>query len=121
MADPFVLQPVAVQIASGQSLSPQVDIGPKTLVGLIVPSNWTTASLSFQASADGGATWGELQDQTATAITVGSITGGTQVFVGFDPTKLRGAWSLKVRSGTAASPVTQTNTVTLTLLTRDIF
>lgn len=121
MADPLVLNSIAVQIASGQALSAEVDIGGWTLVGIVVPSNWTTAGLSFQASADGGITWGELQDQTATAIGVSSIAGGTQVFIAIDPTKLRGVRSLKVRSGTAAVPVNQTNTVTLQLLTRFVF
>ena len=121
MADPFVLQTATATITSGTALSAQVDIGPKSLVGIVVPSTWTTAGISFQASVDGGQTWGELEDQTATAIGVSSITGGTQVFVAFDPTKLRGVWSLKVRSGTAAVPVNQTGTVALTLVLRDVF
>ncbi|SRR5260370_5519345 len=112
---------VTAQIAATQSLSPQVNLGAKTLVGLYLPANWTTAGLSFQASADGGATFGELLDQTATAIAVASVAGGAVTFIAFDPAKLRGVNCIKVRSGTSAAPVVQTNTVTLTLVLRSVF
>ena len=110
----------AVQIASGASLSNQLDIGGQTPVGLFVPATWTTAGISFQASPDGGATWGELVDETAAPVAVGSITTGTAVFVALDPTALRGVRSLKVRSGTAELPVDQTDAVKLTLLCRTV-
>lgn len=109
---------VSAAIASGQSLSPEVDIGGWTLVGIVVPAAWTTAGISFQASADGGATFGELQTIAAVAFAISSITGGTQVYIAIDPTTLRGVRSLKVRSGTAAAPVSQGSSVTLSLVTR---
>jgi hypothetical protein len=125
VADPFVEDSIAVPIAQGASLSAQVDIGGKTLVGIFVPALWAAAGLSFQASPDGGATWGELQDTSATALSVSTITisGGVPVFIAVDPTKWRGIRSLKVRSGTAAAPVNQTNSggVSLQLLIREIF
>lgn len=121
MADPFVRDTVSAVIPAGASLSAQVNLGGKTLVGIVLPANWTTASLSFQASGDGGATFGELDDATAAAIAVSSITGGAVVSVAVDPTKWRGINCIKVRSGTAGAPVNQTNTVTLSLLTRFVF
>lgn len=123
LMDPFVLNPVPVQIAQGSALSAEVDIGGGTLVGISIPAAWVTASLSFQASQDGGATWGELLDQTATAVSVASIAGGAETQIAFDPTKLRGVRSVKVRSGTSGTPVNQTAAggVTLTLLARFIF
>lgn len=108
---------VTVQIAAGQSLSGEVDIGSKSLVGIVFPSNWTTASLSFQASIDSSA-FGELLDQTATAISVSSVTGGALTVIAIDPAKLRGITALKVRSGTSGVAVNQVNLVTLTLITR---
>ena len=109
----------AVAIASGQSLSAQVDIGNKSLVGIVVPANWTTAAITLQASVDGGTTWAELVDQTATAIGCSSLTGGTLLYhVALDVKNMRGPVSLKVRSGTQAAPVNQTNAVTLQLVTR---
>jgi len=98
-----------------------VDLGGWTIVGIVIPAAWTTAGLSFQASADGGATWGELLDETATAKSVGSVTGGAEVFIAVDPTKWRGVRSVKVRSGTSSAPVAQVSAVTLQLLTRFVF
>lgn len=121
MSDPF-LNSIAVAIGAGTALSAQVDIGNQTLVGIVVPSNWTTAAISLQASYDGGATWSELVDQTAAAIGSSSLTGGTlSYFVAVDPTKLRGVRSVKVRSGTQATPVNQVAAVTLQLITRSVF
>lgn len=121
MADPFVVDTVITQIAAASALSPQANIGQKTLVGIFIPANWTTASLSFQASPDGGVTFAELDDATATAIAIASVTGGAALYVTLDPTKWRGIQCIKVRSGTAAAPVNQTNTVNLSLLTRFVF
>ena len=121
MADPFVIEQAQVTIPNGQSLSPEVDIGPKTLVAIITPSQWVAAAITLQASPDGGATWYELVDQTGAAIGSSSVTGSA--FIAIDPTKLKGVVALKVRSGTLAVPVNQTNAqgVLLTLLRRAVF
>jgi hypothetical protein len=107
MADPFLIELATAVIANGQSLSPQVNIGPKPLVGIVTPTNWAAAGITFQASADGGTTWGELEDATASAISIGSITG--QAFITLDPAKFKGISALKLRSGTAGTPVAQNN------------
>lgn len=115
---------VTVTIAQNQSLSPEIDIGNKSLVGIVIPTTWTTAGLSFQVSPDGGTTWGEVTTVAGAPYAIGSVTGGTLAFyVAVDPTTLRGAMALKVRSGTQASPVNQTHAggVTLTLITRLAF
>lgn len=122
MADPFVQQQYAVEIAAEAAISAEVDIGGYPLVGIFVPVNWTTAAITFQGSPDGGTTWGEVTDITGTPIEISSLTGGALAyFVALDPTKLRGLRSLKVRSGTQAAPVNQANAVILTLLTRPVF
>jgi hypothetical protein len=111
-----------VAIASGQSLSNEVDIGTKSLVGILVPANWTTGGLSLQVSPDGGVTWGELTTVAGTPYAISSVTGGTLAYyVALDPTTLRGAVALKVRSGSQAAPVVQANTVALQLVTRLAF
>ncbi len=123
MADPFVQTVLPAAIAAAQSLSPEVDLGGYgSLVGIQVPANWTTAGITFQCSIDGGVTWGEVTDITGTAITVTSLTGGTLVYnVALDPAKFRGVRAIKVRSGTQAAPVNQTNQVTLQLVLRQVF
>lgn len=109
----------AASIASGQSLSAEIDIGALgTLVGLLIPTNWTTAGISLQCSPDGGTTWGEVTTVAGTAYAIGSLTGGTLAYyVAIDPTTLRGVQAIKIRSGTQASPVNQTNTVALQVIT----
>jgi hypothetical protein len=97
-------------IVSGQSLSCQVNIGSWVLCGMVVPSTWTTGSISLQASPDGGTTWAELYNSSGIGIGASSVNGG---YVALDATALRGVRSLKVRSGSAASPVNQSNSVTL--------
>lgn len=123
MADPFVQTLVPAIIAAAGNLSPEVDIGNYgSVVGIQVPANWTTAGISFQCSVDGGTTWGEVTDITGTAIAVTSLTGGTLVyFVALDPARLKGMRAIKVRSGTQAAPVAQTNQVTLQLVVRQVF
>lgn len=110
---------VQAQIASGQALSGQVDIGERSLVGLVLPTNWSAATggISFQASPDGGATWYEVLAVTGSAYSIGFTAAGS-AYIAIDPTALRGIVSIKVRSGTSAAPVNQTNTVTLQLITR---
>jgi hypothetical protein len=95
-----------------------VNLGGKTLTALGSPPTGRRPRWSFQASADGGQTWGELLDQTATAVTVPSIPGGAYAEIAVDPAKWRAVRAVKVHSGTAASPVNQLNAVTVNLLTR---
>jgi hypothetical protein len=110
---------VEVVIAAGQALSPEVDIGTKSLVAISLPPNWTAAGLSFQASFD-GETWGELVDTTNTAITVAAvaIAGGNPAQIAVNPAQWQGIAALKIRSGTSGAPVNQVNAVTITLITR---
>lgn len=121
MADPFVQQQFPAAIAAEASLSGQVDIGGYPLVGILVPASWTTAPITLQGSPDGGTTWGELTDISGVPIEISSLTAGTAYFVALDPARLRGLRSIRVRSGTLASPVAQTSAITLTLLTRPVF
>jgi hypothetical protein len=111
-----------VTIAAGQSLSPQIDIGTKALVGLVIPSNWSAAAggISFQASIDGGSTWNELSTAAVAPYFINYTAAGAACFA-IDPTTLRGFASFKIRSGTAGAPVNQTNSVTLSLITRLVF
>jgi len=107
------------QIAAGQSLSPEIDIGTKSLVGLVLPAAWIAAAggISFQVSVDGGSTWNELLTVAGAAYAV-AFTAAGPAYIAVDPSTLRGVQAIKVRSGTAGAPVNQTSTVALTLITR---
>ena len=90
-----------------------------SVVGLLIPSNWTTAGISLQASPDGGTAWREVFNSAGAPCAIGSVTGGTlSYYVAVDPTILRGAQALKVRSGSQVTPVVQANLVTPRQVTR---
>ena len=113
-AEQIGLATFTATIASGQSLSAEVDLGANILLGIAMPAAWTAADLTFQVSPDGGVTWLELQT-TSAAVDFKAAAGQ---FIGVDPTALRGFNALKVRSGTSASPVNQSATAVLTLVGR---
>jgi hypothetical protein len=106
---------ITTTIASGQTTSPEVDIGNKVLVGIQVPSNWSAATISFLASIDGGATFGPVVNFAGGTTTpyVSASLGAGQAYLALDPTILRGISSFKIVAGTA-----QANLVTLSLVTR---
>jgi hypothetical protein len=113
---------IDVTIANGQSLSPAVALGGKSLVGIVMPAAWTAAALTFQATADDPGTdngaMQELQDGTGNPVTL-TVNAGT--FVQVDPTKWRGTRHITVRSGTVGAPVAQGASRTLGLAIRSIF
>jgi hypothetical protein len=114
MAAQIGLSTLTATIQAGQSLSPQIDIGPGILVGLLVPANWTNAtSITFQGSPDGGVTWGNLFNYDYAEWIIGTNPG---VFNTLDPTQWRAVRSLMLRSGTSGQPVAQTNTVNVSLI-----
>ena len=107
----------AVTIASGNSLSAAISIGAKTLVGLQMPAGWDAAGVTFQASYDGGTTFGDVHN-AAGEFAVASVAAGQ--FVGIDPAIWRGVTTIKVRSGTSAAPVNQTADRVVTLAARPV-
>jgi hypothetical protein len=105
-------------IAPGGSLSGPVAIGFDTLVGVSMPASWTTASITFQVSPDGGTTWQELYDGNGTAV---SITAAAGQFIQMTSYLWRGMNMFQIRSGTAAVPVVQTAGAVVTLIARPEF
>lgn len=116
MSAPINLFPIQGSIAAGQSLSAEIDFGAGTLVGIAMPAAWTAASLTFQVSAD-GTTWNELYNASGTEVSVIAAAGQ---FIAIDPTQWRGINAIKVRSGTAASPVVQAALAALTFITKPL-
>jgi hypothetical protein len=84
------------------------------LGGLIMPSAWTAASLSFQISAD-GVSFNDLRDKYDNEIVV-TVTANNAYL--FDLADWITFPFLKIRSGTAAAPINQAATRSLTLLLR---
>lgn len=112
-----------VTIANGANLSSAVnfnlfqdDIKGMRLFAIVMPSSWTTANLTFQASHD-GSTYNNVYDQNGTELVV---TAAASRFIYLDPTIFPAIQWLKVRSGTSSSPVNQGGNRVLTLVLRNI-
>ena len=100
-------------IVSGASLSDSVAIPyTHTLIGIVMPAAWDTAALTFQGSFD-GSTFGDLYDDTGTEVTVPTAAGRV---VYISDANLRAVIALKLRSGTAGTPVNQTAERLITVL-----
>lgn len=111
-----------VTIADSASLSGAANftgLPGAALCGIIVPSTWTTAVLSFAASAD-NSTFYPVYNASGAEVVTGSITGGTAVWVALDPSDFAGIPYLKVRSGTSGTAVNQSGGDTLTLVYRTV-
>ena len=104
-------------IPNGQSLSAEVALGQKALVGIVMPAAWDAASMTFQATPD-DQNFFELFDSSGSAVAL--IVAAGQ-FIQIDPAKWRGVTGLKLRSGTSGSPVNQTGNRTITLITRTVY
>jgi hypothetical protein len=123
MAQPGNYAPT-VTIASGASLSGAAHIGfalsgggsRGTLVGIQMPSAWTAASLTFQASND-GTTFTNLYDAAGNEV---SVTTDASRWIALDPADFAGITHLKVRSGTSGTAVNQGADRVLTLIVRAV-
>ncbi len=100
---------VPVTIASGQALSAAVPLLGYTLKGIIMPSAWTAAAITFQMSDKESGTYVDVFDDGGTEVSltvaasryVGVGAGGGRNYV------IGGIPFLKVRSGPSAAPVNQ--------------
>lgn len=115
MALPIGIETSAATIAGGASLSGEVDLGAKTLVGIAMPAAWDAADLTFQVSVD-GTTWLDVQSTSAEL----DYKAAAGQYISVDPSLWRGANMLKVRSGTKAAAVNQTAQRVITLVIRPV-
>lgn len=104
---------VTTTIPSGGSLSLPLDCGELVPTLLLVPSPWTTAAVTFQVSTD-GTTWTDLRDGAGNEVAVAAGAGGAAFALSRD--LFQGARYLRLRSGTAATPVAQAASRTLTVV-----
>ena len=104
-----------VKIASGQSLSAEINVAGLQLTAIQMPATWTTANLTFQGALDGaegangassGATFQDLYDGAGGELTI--TTGQAHTIVKIASNDIDGLRWLKVRSGTGAAAVNQT-------------
>lgn len=103
-------------IANGASLSAAVTLQRRPILAILVPSDWDDATLSFQVSQD-GLTYYELVDEAGEYVSL-TVDAGRMLRVS-NPDQWSGFNYMKLRSGSSASPVTQSGAKTLTLTVRD--
>jgi len=86
---------------------------------IIVPTGWTAANLTFQVSED-GVTFYELYNDTGTAISV-TVPVTTGCALNLQHTTWGMGFNyIKIRSGTAGSPVNQSSQANLTVIRRPL-
>ncbi|MEI8397091.1 MAG: hypothetical protein WCF85_20395, partial [Rhodospirillaceae bacterium] len=110
---------LSVTIANGASLSGQVDLAGQTLVGLIMPAAWTTASLTFTVSPTSGGTDYALWDgMSGSEVALSSV--GASIWLRIDPSMFLGVRYIKLLSGTHGTPVNQGADRIIKLVTRPV-
>ena len=109
-------------IANGASLSNAVNLPVKgflgcRLFGIVMPAAWTAANLTFQVSVDGGTTYVDMYDATGDEV---EAVASTSRYIALLPDALAAVTKIKIRSGTAATPVNQGGNRTIGLVLRAI-
>lgn len=105
---------VPVDIATGTSLSDEVNVGARRIVGIIMPAAWTAAGIAFQAllrepsALPKVPVFGNVVDNAGAAINIAGAGVAADGYVAIPPAVgLEGLGRIKVRSGTNAVPVNQ--------------
>jgi hypothetical protein len=89
-----------------------------TLVGMIMPSAWTAANITFESCATYDGTYLDVYDQDGTEVTV--TVGSASDYIILEPAKFAGLGWTKLRSGTTGTPVQQAAARTVTLVLRPV-
>ena len=108
---------LTVSIANAASLSGEIDVRQYALMGIIMPSAWTTATLTFQGSDKSGGTFVNLYDDVATEIEVQAAASRGVGVDSFAAALAAFPW-IKIRSGTSGTPVNQAAARTLLLVVK---
>lgn len=109
-------KPITVDIAASASLSGAMRLDGLVPIALQMPSSWTTANLTFQGSAD-GTTYYSAYDYNGSEITV---VAAASEYIVLNPQIFAGFKYLKVRSGTAGTPVNQAAAREILLVMKNI-
>ena len=96
---------INVTILSGQSLSDSEWVEGMIVFGFKMPDAWTAADLTAQASDD-GITWMDIYD-TADAEWSAKVAASRFCLCRTDKPWLGGMKHMRLRSGTAAAPISQ--------------
>lgn len=106
---------VPCTIAARESLSAPADLGEFQLTAIITPAAWTPASITFQVSVDGGATFYDYYGVGKFTETVMPVQPSRMYKIAL--LTLPGGVQIRIRSGIAALPVAQAAGRTFSLIT----
>lgn len=100
---------IPVTIPAGGSLSNEVFLGSKRVIGIQMPAaNWTTATLTFQGANDSANTMTDLYVEAGTEFSITSAVAASIVTFSQDnQSRFDSVRRVSVRSGTTGSPVNQ--------------
>lgn len=104
-------------IASGASQSDVIDTQGHTSFMLLMPSAWTTAHITFLVSDSPTGTFLKAMSQNGTELDISVAAGGAYALETASP-QLCIARYIKLRSGTASSPVNQAAERTIKVIMR---
>lgn len=93
-----------VKIASGASESGVLDLHDQVIVAIVVPDEWTAANITFLASNRVDGTFDPVYDAAGTEL---EVTAAASRHIVLAPDSTRSFRFLKLRSGTAGTPVNQ--------------
>jgi hypothetical protein len=110
---------LTLTIALNAALSDQADLEGYALVGILMPSAWTAASLTFQVAATSGGTFCDVYDDAGAEVTVSAAASRYIGLTTADALCLSAARFLKLRSGTTGTPVNQAAARTITLILKE--
>jgi hypothetical protein len=106
------------KIAAGASLSGAWMVGNRVPVRIEMPAAWDAANLTFQTSHDGVTFQNKYDGMGAGAeFTVGAAAARN---IDLNPADWIGVRWLKIRSGTAGTPVTQSAARDIYLITQEV-
>ena len=104
-ASPVVIGPIT--IAAENSLSSEIDLNGASNIMIEMPVTFDGEVLTFQVSRTSGGTYKDVYDDKKVEVSI-DVDINTMVGVDLSALKMGAARFLKIRSGPAATPVTQT-------------
>ena len=98
---------ITATIAISTSVSNEIDLSNHRMMTIFMPAPWDAANLTFQVATAPGGTYQDLYDDGGTEVNVVAAA-SRAIGVDLHAGPLASARFIKIRSGTTATPVTQT-------------
>ena len=116
VGSPAPATPVSATIAINTAITDVIDLGDNRLHRIAMPSQWTTAALSFQVSSD-GVNFNDFFDKNGEISLLATTVVAASRSILVDQAAFYGVRYLKIRSGTTGATVNQSAARALTLVT----